>query len=270
MTTHRTLGLLATFSAGCLLSVSCSSQEYLPGLKWREPPVVTPGESDSDPPSDAVVLFGGKNLAAFEDAGGWKVRDGEMISGKGSLVSRQDFGDCQVHLEWSAPVPPRGNGQQRGNSGLFFNLGDGRSGYELQVLDSFNNKTYFDGQAGAIYKQMPPMVNAIRPPGEWNAYDVIWTAPRFNEDGTLKSPAYITALHNGVLIQNHFAVQGNTFYHAPASYTAHPVKGQIGLQDHGNPVRFRNFWVRDFQIPQSERVREPHVRIDGKEVPYKG
>ncbi len=269
-TAHRSIGLLTVLAAGCFLCGPASAQEYLPGLKWQAPPQVTPGARNSDPPSDAVVLFDGKDLAAFENVGGWKVEEGEMIAGRGSLMSRRDFGDCQVHIEWSAPTPPRGSGQGRGNSGLFFHWGEDRAGYEIQILDSFDNTTYFDGQAGAIYKQMPPMVNAIRPPGEWNAYDVIWTAPRFNQDGTLKSPAYITALHNGVLIQNHFAVQGNTFFNAPPSYEAHPLKGRIGLQDHGNPVRFRNFWVRDFQIPQSERVRVPHVRQGGKEVPYEG
>jgi hypothetical protein len=158
----------------------------------------------------------------------------------------------------------KGTSQQRGNSGVFL-----MDRYEMQVLDSYDNKTYFDGQAGGVYKQTPPMVNAMRPPGEWNTYDIAWTAPVFNDDGSLKSPAYITALHNGVLVLNHFEVLGNTPFNRVPSYEAHG-KLPIHLQNHGNPVRYRNIWVRELKSPVGKRVREPYFRDgSGKEWPAK-
>jgi len=231
------------------------ANEYLPGIKWPEPMVVTPGEQNSLPPSDAVVLFDGTDLAQWENGENWPVADGVAFSGKGYITSKPKFGDCQVHLEWSAPMPAKGEGQGRGNSGLFL-MGI----YEIQVLDSYQSKTYPDGQAGAIYKQTPPMVNVMRPPGEWNAYDIFWTRPRFNADGLLKSPAYITAVHNGVLILNHFELQGHTPYDVPAKYTQHADKLPISLQDHGNPVRFRNIWVREIEPIVGKRIHEPKYR----------
>jgi hypothetical protein len=218
------------------------ADEYLSGIEWQQPPVVKPGENGSAP-SDAIVLFDGTDLSAWENTQNWKIEDGAVISGRGDMRTKQGFGDCQLHIEWSAPVPPTGNGQGRGNSGVFL-----MNNYELQVLDSYDNPTYFDGQAGAIYKQTPPMVNAMRPPGEWNVYDIIWTAPRFNEDGSLKSPAYITALHNGVLILNHFELKGDTPFDRAPAYRPHPDKLPIRLQDHGNPVRFRNIWIRELVL----------------------
>ncbi|EMI21792.1 multi-domain protein [Rhodopirellula maiorica SM1] len=157
-----------------------------------------------------------------------------------------------MHVEWSSPVEKQGRrkSQALGNSGIFL-MGI----YEFQVLNSYQNPTYFDGQAGAIYKQVPPAVNAMRPPGQWNSYDIFWTAPRFDDDGELLSPAYITALHNGVLIQNHFEVKGDTPYTRPPSYKAHAPRGPIKLQDHRSPVRFRNIWVRDYQ---SAQVKQPN------------
>src|SRR5690606_15285553 len=149
-------------------------------------------------PADAIVLFDGKNLDAWKGGNKWKVEDGVAIVGRGDITTKQEFGDCQHHIERSAPAPPKGKGQNCGNSGVLF-----MNRYEIQVLDSFSTETYHDGQAGAMYKQMPPKVNAMRKPGEWNTYDIMWTAPKFDEEGKLKSPAYITALHNGVLIQNH-------------------------------------------------------------------
>jgi len=244
------LGCLAMFSGK-----SAHAVEYQNGIDWPEPTIVTPGEKNALPPSDAVVLFDGKDMSAWENGENWSVKDSEAIAGKGFIVSKARFGDCQVHLEWSAPVPPKGEGQGRGNSGLFL-MGT----YEIQILDSFINRTYFDGQAGAIYKQTPPMVNAMRPPGKWNAYDVFWTRPRFNEDGSLKSPAYITAIHNGVLILNHFELLGNTPYSTPPSYTKHEDRLPISIQDHGNPVRFRNIWVRDIKPMVGKQVRPPFVR----------
>ena len=193
-------------------SDTVSAQEYLNGIKWPKPPIIKPGETDSQPPSDAIVLFDGKDLSAWENGDRWKVEEGVMVCGKGVVSTKQKFGDCQVHIEWSAPTPPKGTSQGRGNSGVFL-----MGFYELQVLDSFDNETYFDGQAAAIYKQTPPMVNVMRAPGQWNAYDIIWTCPRFNDDGSLKSPAYITALHNGAAVLNHFELKGG---HALQSTTA--------------------------------------------------
>lgn len=246
------------------LPLAASAQEYLTGKEWQEPKIVTPG-ANGGAPSDAVVLFDGKDLSAWEGAQNWKVEDGVMISGKGDARTKAAFGDCQLHIEWSAPTPATGNGQGRGNSGVFL-----MNTYELQVLDSFENKTYFDGQAGAIYKQTPPQVNAMRKPGDWNVYDVIWTAPRFKEDGSLASPAYITALHNGVLILNHFELLGDTPFNRAPQYKAHADRLPIRLQDHGNPVRFRNIWVRDIKTPEFKQARPPFLR-DGKgnETPVK-
>lgn len=242
----------------------CAADEYLNGIKWEMPPIVAVGENGV--PSDAVVLFDGKDMSAWDNTGEWKVDDGAMISGKGNPVTKESFGDCQLHIEWSAPVPATGSGQGRGNSGVFL-----MNTYEIQVLDSYENETYFDGQAGAIYKQTPPQVNAMRPPGEWNVYDITWTAPRFNDDGSLKSPAYISALHNGVVILNHFELLGDTPFNRPPKYSKHADRLPIRLQDHGNPVRFRNIWVRDLQPVKGEQVREPFLR-DGKgnEKPLEG
>lgn len=212
--------------------------------------------------SDAVVLFDGTDKSQWKNADSWKVEDGCLISGKNQIVCEPEFGDCQLHIEWSAPLPAEGSGQGRGNSGVFM-MGK----YEIQVLDSYDNETYHDGQAGAIYKQTPPMVNAMRPPGEWNTYDIFWTAPRFNEDKTLASPAYVTIVHNGVLLTNHFALLGDTPYNRPPKYEAHSETGPIALQDHGNPVRFRNIWVRETNPIGGKQVREPFLRIGDKEVP---
>lgn len=234
-------------------SLAAQNVEYLPGIEWSEPPVVTPSDNGSDPPSDAIVLFDGKDASAWEGGDKWKVQDGMLIVGSGNIKTREKFGDCQLHIEWSAP-PETGNrgGQQRGNSGVFL-----MGAYELQVLDSYDSKTYPDGQAGAIYKQTPPLVNATRPPGEWNVYDIAWTAPRFKDDGTLESPARITVFHNGVLIQNGFELKGGTYWHEPASYSQHDAKMPIELQDHGNPVRFRNIWVREVAPIEGKQVKEP-------------
>ena len=260
--TVRSIALAASV---VVFSVACrptSAQEYLSGIEWQKPPVVDPGPSDDAPPSDAVVLFGGQDDGTFEGIEGWTIENGELISGKGTITTKQNFGDCQVHLEWSAPNPPKGQGQHRGNSGLFF-MGT----YEMQILDSYQSETYHDGQAAAIYKQTPPMANAMRPPGQWNTYDVIWTCPKFNEDGSLQSPAYITAIHNGVVVLNHYELQGDTPYTRPPEYNPHPPTGPIALQDHNNPVRFRNFWVREIKQPEGTRTMPPSKRQGDKIVP---
>ncbi len=225
------------------------AEEYLSGIKWAKPKVVDPGP----PPSDAVVLFDGKDMSQWKGAENWKVKDGYVIAGKGEITSKAVFGDCQLHVEWAEPVPAKGKGQGRGNSGVFL-MGI----YEVQVLDSYHNDTYYDGQCGAIYKQHPPLVNACRKPGEWQTYDIIWTAPRF-KNGKLVSPAYITVLQNGVVVQNHFKLEGDTPFHRPPEYRPHPAKGPIKLQFHGNPVRYRNIWVRELKELDHKRVHPPKV-----------
>jgi hypothetical protein len=245
-----------------LTTHSARADEYLTGIKWAEPPIVTPGAEDRDPPSDAVVLFNGKDLSNWKNGDRWTVKDGIIYAGKGPITTKEKFGDCQIHIEWSSPIEVKGDGQGRGNSGVFM-MGI----YEMQVLDSYDNKTYFDGQAGAIYKQHPPMVNAMRKPGEWNSYDIIWTTPKFNEDGSLKSPAYITAFHNGVLIQHHFALLGDTPFNRPPQYKDIGPVGPLSLQDHGNPVRFRNIWYREVKPIKGEQVREPYLKDGDKETP---
>ena len=238
-----------------------SAAEYLNGIKWTAPAIVTPGKTDDQPPSDAVVLFDGTDFSKWENGERWSAKDGIGYAGKGKIVSKDKFGDCQIHVDWASPETVKGSGQGRGNSGIFL-MGI----YEIQVLDSYENETYHDGQAGAIYKQTPPLVNAMRPPTEWNTYDIFWTAPRFNENGTLKSPAYITAVHNGVLIQNHFELKGDTPFNRPPKYTKHAAKGPISIQDHGNPVRFRNIWVREIKPVVGEQARKPFLKNGDKET----
>ncbi len=256
---------LATIGATFLATPQCWGDEYLNGIKWQEPPIVTPGKKCGDPPSDAIVLFDGKDLSAWNNGDKWIVKDGVAIVKDTDINTKQSFGDCQLHVEWSAPVPATGTSQGRGNSGVFL-----QDRYEVQVLDSYNNKTYFDGQASAIYKQTPPMVNAMRPPGEWNVYDIIWNAPKFKGDGSLESPAYVTVLQNGVLTLNHFALQGMTPFNEPPHYEKHG-KAPIHLQNHGNPVRYRNIWVREIKPPVGVRVRAPYMHNDetGKDTPVK-
>jgi hypothetical protein len=219
------------------------------------PPVVNPGpgpKTPSKPPADAVVLFDGSNLDAWRGNKGeakWRLVDGTVEATRtGDIQTKQEFGDCQLHIEWTAP-PPKGHSQGRGNSGVFF---FGR--YEVQVLDSFENPTYADGQAGAIYGQKPPLVNVTRPPGEWNVYDIVFIAPRFTADGALKSPARLTVIHNGVVVQLDEALLGGTAHRALPTYSPHAATGAIKLQDHGNPMRFRNIWVRPINL---ERPKAP-------------
>jgi len=186
------VGLLSAFT---LWSLAAYADEYLSGKVWPQPVVVTPGDAPGAPPSDAIVLFDGKDLSQWHDAEGWKVADGVATVRDKTIRSKREFGDCQIHLEWAAPSKVSGHGQERGNSGLHI-----QGKYEVQILDSYKNETYPDGSAAAIYKQRPPLVNATRKPGQWQTYDIIFTAPRFKKDGTLKSPGYVTVLHNGVLV----------------------------------------------------------------------
>lgn len=235
------------------LGATILAAEYLTGIQWAEPKIIDPGPPGG-PPSDAVVLFDGTGMSQWEGAEKWTVQDGHVVAGPGKVRSKAVFGDCQVHIEWATAKEITGSGQGRSNSGVFL-MGI----YEVQVLDSYDNVTYFDGQCGAIYKQHPPLVNASRKPGEWQSYDIIWKAPRFDKEGKLLSPAYITVLHNGVVIQNHFELLGDTPYNRPPEYRAHPDKGPISLQYHGNPVRFRNIWVREIQELESEQAHEPKI-----------
>ncbi len=227
--------VLGTALAACAAFV----EEYKSGIDWPEPKVVNPGPVGG-PPSDAVVLFDGKDLSQWNGGDKWEVRGGFAVAREAGITTKAGFGDCQLHVEWASPAEVSGEGQGRGNSGVYL-----MERYEVQILDSYENKTYFDGQAASIYKQRPPLVNACRPPGEWQAYDIIFTAPRFDDAKKLVSPAYVTILHNGVLVQNHFELLGATFYDRPPAYEAHPDKAPIHIQFHGNPVRFRNIWIRN-------------------------
>jgi hypothetical protein len=234
-----------------------------------QPTVVDPGmpstpEKAGKAPSDAVVLFDGSNLSAWCAMNGeptkWINHDGalECVPGSGYARTLQSFGECQVHVEFATPNPPHGNSQGRGNSGFFFGMGR----YEVQVLDSYDNKTYADGSCGAVYNQYPPLVNVSRKPGEWQTYDILWTPPRFASDGTLKSPARVTVFHNGVVIQNNVELIGETGWLQRAPYKAHPEKLPIALQDHGNPVRYRNIWVRELGTPSKPEFYLPDTVLD--------
>ena len=219
------------------------------------PKVVTPGAAFRDAPSDAIILFDGKNLDEWvQNADGspakWDVADGILTVNKnyGNMETKRKFNSYQLHLEWRVPANITGSGQARGNSGLFLaSTGKGDAGYELQVLDSYNNKTYVNGMAGSLYKQAIPLANPGRKPGEWQTYDVIWNAPVFNEDGTVKTPAHATVFFNGVLVENNFELKGPTLYIGKPEYKAHgacPIK----LQAHGDksePLSFRNIWIRE-------------------------
>ena len=209
------------------------------------PAIIDPGNCGSAP-SDALVLFDGTNFDEWESTKDgnvkWKIEDGAMtvVKKTGSIRTKKAFGSCQLHIEWRTPKVVAGKSQDRGNSGIFL-----QSRYEVQVLDSYNNRTYVNGQAGSIYKQYIPLVNACRPPGEWQTYDIIYSAPEFNEDNTLTKPAFVTVLQNGVLIQNHVEIKGNTVHQGQPHYEKHNSKEPIILQDHGCPVSYRNIWIRE-------------------------
>ena len=242
------VGLLAMIT--CVAQVAPQPDPKLTEVWTPEPRRVIPG-SATQAPSDAVVLFDGKDLgewvsvAAPDKTADWTIGKGffAVRPGAGDIQTRRRFTDYQLHLEWRAPGSSKGSGQDKGNSGVFLASTGAGSGYEIQVLECANNRTYANGQAASLYKQHMPLVNACAPEGEWQTFDVIWTAPRFAKDGSLVSPAYVTALHNGVLVQHHVALKGATIYAGTPSYAPHgpaPIK----LQDHGDSVSFRNIWVR--------------------------
>lgn len=241
--TFRTLCTLVLLGS---LSTLAVSKEWVSGIIWPEPPIVTPGTNGS-PPSDALVLFDGTDLSQWHGGDKWLIQDGCATASSGGITTKEAFGDCQLHIEWATPEEVKGSGQGRGNSGVYLM---GR--YEVQILDSFENTTYFDGQAGSLYKTKPPLVNASRGPGAWQSYDIIFQAPKFDDLGHLLQPAYVTVLHNGVLIQNHTELLGSTAWDAPPSYQKHASRLPISLQYHGNPVRFRNIWLREIPdlVPQ--------------------
>jgi hypothetical protein len=241
MTRFVSRGLLLSVVLVLVVGGLAPGQRYLNGVVWPEPPVVTPGEGNA-PPSDAIVLFDGKNFDEWDGAKDWKVDADGGFTVKGNLQTKRRFGDCQLHLEFASPKEVKGSGQGRGNNGVGF-MG---AKYEIQVLDSYDNKTYPEGQCASVYNQTPPMVNASRKPGEWQSYDIAFTAPRFKE-GKLSKPGVVTVFHNGVLVQNHTEIQGETFFDRANEYTAHADKLPLVLMYHGNPVRFRNIWLREFK-----------------------
>jgi hypothetical protein len=246
--------LVATFFLTCTVYAQDIGDWAIHDRDRPQPPVVEPGtastpEQPGRPPSDAIVLFSGDNLDEWESVHGgpapWELGDGFMAIdiGTGSIRTKREFGDVQLHIEWSAPVPPQGTNQSRGNSGVFLM---GR--YEVQVLDSYESQTYPDGQASAIYGQYPPLVNAARPPGEWQMYDIIFRRPRFKDDGELETPARMTVLHNGVLVHDCAVLTGPTGHYSRPPYAKHPDRLSLELQDHNDSaVRYRNIWVRDLE-----------------------
>ncbi len=225
----------------------------VPGTRFHKhdpdrprPPIVVPGrastpEEAGKAPSDAIVLFDGTDLSRFAHDG-WTVVDGTAMPGKSHLKTTQSFGDCQLHLEWAAPSPPAGPVYNRGNSGVFM-----MEKYELQIFDSYSTRSYADGMAAAVYGETPPMANVCRPPGEWQVYDIVFTAPVF-EERKLVEPARVTMFHNGVLVQYHQEIHGPCKYKAVAPYTPHPARMPLMIQYHGSPVRFRNIWIRDLEL----------------------
>lgn len=264
MKTHSIYQFSLLFGLGAALSIVAAEKQKLgyqdtplvPGTKWHvhdgerpQPPIVTPGKTfshNAPAPSDAVVLFDGKDFSKWERTGGgepkWKLENGfmEVVGKSGSIRTKEKFADFQLHVEFATPSKVEGHGQARGNSGILMN-----GIYEVQVLDSHDNKTYPDGQAGALYGQTPPLVNASKPPGEWQTYDIIFESPRWDENGKIIKKANVTVIHNGVLLHHKREYLGNTPHRTVGTYNKpHPPEVYIELQDHDNPMRFRNIWVR--------------------------
>jgi len=262
MRTHAVISILGVCLLACgALTLSCGGDSAVPenqaeqDIRWAvhdperpQPPVVDPGPAGppAAPPADAVVLFDGSDLSQWVDAQGnparWRVENGfmEVVKKTGAIQTKASFGSCQLHVEWAAPGQVTGEGQGRGNSGVFL-----MNRYEVQVLDSYSNQTYADGMAAAVYGQYPPLVNACRPPGEWQSYDIVFRRPRFSPEGSLLQPAFMTVFHNGILVQDHVELTGPTADKARSPYEPHADKLPLSLQDHGNPVRYRNIWIRE-------------------------
>ena len=239
------ISLILLLCACSFLQVKAQSPQDTENWSIK-PPIVNPGKNNT-PPSDAIILYNGKDCVnKWTDTKGnnieWKTK-GKVLTvekNKGMIVSKDNFGDMQLHIEWRSPKKVIGEGQGRGNSGIFI-----MGLYEVQILDSYKNETYSNGQAGSLYKQFNPLVNVCRRSGKWQAYDIIFTAPKFNSDKTLKSPAYVSVIHNGILIQNHVELKGPTLYIGQPEYKYHEAKLPVMLQEHGNPVSFRNIWIRE-------------------------
>ncbi|MDR6942688.1 3-keto-disaccharide hydrolase [Mucilaginibacter pocheonensis] len=240
--------LLILLLSACGYNCFAQNDPKLTEVWDPEPALVTPGIGNG-PPSDAIVLFDGKNLDQWTNQKGmppgWVIKDGVLTvkPGSGSIITKRNFADCQLHVEWRSPAIVKGEGQERGNSGVLL-----QSRYELQILDSYKNRTYSNGQAGAIYKQHVPLVNASLKPGEWQKYDIFYTAPRFNLDSTIKTPAYITVVHNGILVQNHVEIKGTVAHVGQPKYQKHPFTQPLMLQEHEFPVSFRNIWIREINV----------------------
>ena len=239
----RTLIVLAVVAGLASTGVLLAAHEYESGIKWLEPKIVDPGPVGGHP-ADAVVLFDGKDLSSGTGGDDWEIRDSYCIGKKHGISTKEAFGDCQFHIEWATPTKVEGSGQGRGNSGVYL-----MGLYEVQILDSYGNKTYFDGQAGAIYKQHPPMVNVCRKPGEWQSYDIIFNGPRFDRDGKLRRPAFVTVLQNGVVIQNHTEILGATYYERPPKYERTRRSCRSTCSSITTHVRFRNIWIREIHDP---------------------
>ncbi|MGB8959560.1 MAG: DUF1080 domain-containing protein [Candidatus Aminicenantales bacterium] len=249
--TKRSLALTSAIAV-CLAAAAGAAQDQWPvhDMDRPMPPVVTPGPAGPPlaPPSDAIVLFDGTGLGQWTDAKGqpakWKVENGtmEIVPKTGGIRTVKGFGDCQLNVEWMAPSPAKGMGQDRGNSGVFL-----MDLYEVQVLDCYGNTTYADGMTAAIYGQYPPLVNACRPPGEWQTYDIVFHRPRFDKDGQVFAPARMTVFHNGLLVHECAALTGPTAHKARPPYKMHADKLPISLQDHDHPVRYRNIWLRELE-----------------------
>jgi 3-keto-disaccharide hydrolase len=253
MRRHGSPKLLVVLAAAVvLLAARTPAQTEWPVHDMTRPMarVVAPGPAGPPvaAPADAVVLFDGKDLGAWTDAKGqparWKVENGyfEVVPKTGDIRTVKGFGDCQLHVEWMAPSPAKGEGQDRGNSGVFL-----MGLYEVQVLDCYGNTTYADGQAAAIYGQYPPLVNACRPPGEWQTYDIVFHRPRFDKDGKVLAPARMTVFHNGLLVHECAVLTGPTAHKARPPYQVHADRLPISLQDHGHPVRYRAIWIRELE-----------------------
>jgi Domain of Unknown Function (DUF1080) len=245
--------ILIAFAAFSFAQNKVDPKWQIHDMNRPNPPVIDPGtpsteEAPGRPPSDGVVLFDGKDLSKWAHKDGsaakWKVENGyfEVVPKTGQLYTRESFGDCQLHVEWAAPSPAHGESQDRGNSGVFLH-----DLYEIQVLDSYENKTYADGQASAVYGQFPPLVNASRPPGQWQMYDIVFHGPRFDSAGKLLRPARVTVFHNGVLVQDNDELTGPTAHKQRPPYKVTPEKLPLSLQDHGHPVRYRNIWIRELK-----------------------
>lgn len=248
----RKLVVSLSLAVVALSTMNLIAGEWKSGIQWKEPALVNPGPetAPANVPSDAVVLFDGTNMNAWNNGEAWPIKDGVVYSGKGMVETKQTFGSVQLHVEFATPSEVKGDSQGRGNSGVFWGP------YEVQVLDSYENKTYYDGQCASVYKQNPPAVNCCRKPGEWQSYDIIFMRPKFDENNKVIRPVYVTVFQNGVLVQNHLQVKGDTNWHMPPSYTNFNDVQPIRLQDHGNPVRFRNIWLREISDSPVQAIEE--------------